>query len=187
MRGAISGEAAGAGPASPASARPGVAPLPAAPAAPASRAARVTPVRAARSERLLLATLAAGSILLLALAASVDPDPRGVGTHERLGLPPCGVYDLTGVPCPSCGMTTAFAHAVRLHALEALRAQPLGLLLCMGAFVTALAGPVLAARGTPVLVRIPSRVSSGAGWALLAAIAASWLYKVAVVKGVLSW
>ena len=50
---------------------------------------------------------------LLALAASVHPDPRGYGTHEQLGLPPCAFQLLLKIPCPTCGGTTSFAHFVR--------------------------------------------------------------------------
>ena len=60
--------------------------------------------------------LIAGSGVLIALfvtAAFVRPDPRGFGTHQRLGLPPCTFQQLTGVRCPSCGMTTSWSHLVR--------------------------------------------------------------------------
>ena len=56
------------------------------------------------------------SVLLLvgfAIAWDLEPDPRGFGTHERLGLPPCSFRMLVGKPCPSCGMTTSFSHFVR--------------------------------------------------------------------------
>ena len=57
-----------------------------------------------------LATLLGG---LLYLATSVQPDPRGYGTHEQLGLAPCGFRILFNIPCPTCGGTTSFAHFVR--------------------------------------------------------------------------
>jgi hypothetical protein len=139
---------------------------------------RVTRVRAPWAERLTVALLSAAAILVLALAAWVEPDPRGYGTHERLGLPPCGLMAVTGVPCPSCGLTTSFAHAVRLHPLAAARAQPLGLLLVLVAFLCALAGPVVAWLGTPLLSRLPVPVPRSAGVAFLAAIGASWIYKI---------
>ena len=66
---------------------------------------------------------------MLALALSVDPDPAGFGTHEQLGLSPCGYYARTGQPCPTCGMTTSFAHFARFEVVDAFRAQPLGALL----------------------------------------------------------
>lgn len=63
--------------------------------------------------RIALAVL---GVLLAAgfgLAAVLEPDPRGYGTHERFGLPPCSVQLWWGRPCPSCGSTTSFAHFVR--------------------------------------------------------------------------
>jgi hypothetical protein len=142
------------------------------------------PRRAPRSERVLLGILSAAAILVLAIASSLAPDPRGFGTHEKLGLPPCGLLRMTGIPCPSCGMTTSFAHAVRLELVESARAQPLGLLLAFATAALAIAGPVLTALGTPAFSRIPDGVSRRAGFALLAAIVLAWAYKIVVtLKG----
>jgi hypothetical protein len=67
------------------------------------------------------------------LAASVEPDPRGFGTHQKLwsGLRPCTFIQLFHIPCPSCGMTTCFAHFVRGQWFAAARANPAGLLLAI--------------------------------------------------------
>lgn len=71
-------------------------------------------------------TLITGSVAILtgfALAALVDPDPRGFGTHQQFGFPPCSIRVVFGVPCPSCGGTTSVAHFVRGEWLQALRAN----------------------------------------------------------------
>ena len=47
------------------------------------------------------------------LAATVNPDPSGRGTHQQFGFPPCIILTKTNIPCPTCGMTTSFAHFVR--------------------------------------------------------------------------
>jgi hypothetical protein len=57
------------------------------------------------------------------LAASLEPDPRGYGTHQGLGLPPCSFQILFGIICPSCGGTTCFAHFVRGQWLAAAQAN----------------------------------------------------------------
>ena len=57
------------------------------------------------------------------LAASLNPDPRGYGTHQGLGLPPCSFQILFGINCPSCGSTTCFAHFVRGHWIAAAQAN----------------------------------------------------------------
>jgi hypothetical protein len=54
-----------------------------------------------------------GLLALLALTRWLTPDARGLGTHEQLGLPPCGFYLWYGLPCPSCGMTTSWAWLAR--------------------------------------------------------------------------
>lgn len=76
--------------------------------------------------------LVAWSLFLLAgfaVAGRLKPDPRGFGTHEALGLPACTFRQIAGVPCPSCGMTTSFAHFVRGELITAGRVNAAGLLL----------------------------------------------------------
>lgn len=50
-------------------------------------------------------------------------------THRQLGLPPCGFYAMTGLPCPSCGFTTSFSLLVHLDPVNAVRANSVGALL----------------------------------------------------------
>ena len=103
---------------------------------------RACPQRTLRL-RVGAAMVLAGAAGLLSLAAALRPDSRGWGTHRQLGfIEPCGLLMAAGIPCPTCGMTTAFAHAVRGQLLHALRAQPMG---CLLAIMT-MAAAVLAAR-----------------------------------------
>lgn len=79
--------------------------------------------------------LAGGGLLSLLLAARwLTPDLRGLGTHEQLGLPPCGFYLWWGIPCPSCGMTTSWAWLVRGEVTEAVRQHFGGALLALFSF-----------------------------------------------------
>ncbi len=83
----------------------------------------------------------AGRVLLLgwslflsagfAVAARLEPDPRGYGTHQSLGFRPCTIRSNFGIPCPSCGMTTSFAHFTRGQFLQAARSNSAGLLLAV--------------------------------------------------------
>ena len=74
--------------------------------------------------------LAASALALpLWVACWLVPDPRGEGTHEQLGLPACGFRTQFGVRCPTCGMTTAWAHMVRFQISSAMRANTAGALL----------------------------------------------------------
>lgn len=90
----------------------------------------VTPsARLGRRTRWALAVAALGVAGVLGLAWGLEPDPKGYGTHQQLGLPPCTFRSLTGIPCPSCGMTTAFAWTARGRVDRAWRANPAGALL----------------------------------------------------------
>jgi hypothetical protein len=68
-------------------------------------------------------------VVPLAVACVLEPSPQNRGTHQQLGLPPCTVVVLFGHRCPACGMTTAWAHLVRGHWVEAMRANVGGALL----------------------------------------------------------
>jgi hypothetical protein len=82
--------------------------------------------------RVALLAAALGLGVLLIVARRLEPDPRGFGTHLRLGLWPCAIATLTGRPCPTCGMTTSFAWFTRGDLRQAWRANPAGCLLAVG-------------------------------------------------------
>jgi hypothetical protein len=130
--------------------------------------------------RLALTLLAIGLAALLGVARALEPNPRGRGTHEQLGLPPCTFVVLFGRPCPSCGMTTAWAWLVRGEVRAALRANASGALMAMlalvgvpwllasaarGRWLPGTPGPALAAAGAVALVVI---ALVQWGWRLLA-------------------
>ena len=71
-------------------------------------------------------SVTAAAAFVVCVSAWLAPSPTGVGTHCQLGMPPCAFHLATGLPCPSCGMTTAFAHMARLNIVAALDAQPFG-------------------------------------------------------------
>jgi len=82
--------------------------------------------------RVYAACLFAAVVAVFVVAARLHPDGRQQGTHQQLGLPPCGFAVVAGLPCPTCGMTTAFAHTIRGQLLQAAHAQVAGLLLALG-------------------------------------------------------
>jgi len=78
-----------------------------------------------------LVGLLLGLVGVFALAAWIEPydrqgRPRQRETHRQLGLPPCTFLEITGLPCPSCGMTTSFALLVRGDLGNSLRANAVG-------------------------------------------------------------
>lgn len=120
--------------------------------------------------------------VVLIVARLLQPSSRGVGTHEQLGLPPCAFLHFTGIPCPSCGLTTSFAHAAHLRFYEAFIAQPFGLILFC-----------IAALGVPAsFCLVYSRVSwarlfysiggNRAMYIMIALYLLGWLYKIVAMK-----
>jgi hypothetical protein len=145
--------------------------------------ARYPKVRAenrALSVRLAHAFIAVGLAAALLLSLWLKPDPRGLGTHEQLLLLPCNFYRLTELPCPFCGMTTAFTHMARAELREALIAQPLGALafvVCVLLLPVAIWAAVRGENAVAAAMRLPwGRLS----WAMLALAGAAWLFKIAV-------
>jgi hypothetical protein len=72
---------------------------------------------------------------LLIVASTLQPDSRGMGTHEQLGMPPCTFLFLTGIRCPSCGMTTSWAYLTHGRVGQAIQASASGSLLACISFV----------------------------------------------------
>ncbi len=104
--------------------------------------------RALPFERAFWLVAGVAATVVLGLSVWLNPDSRGIGTHEQLGLPPCGFVEIfDGVPCPSCGFTTSFALAAHLRPIDSFRNQPFGFAL----FLLTLAGAPMtlwaAARG----------------------------------------
>jgi hypothetical protein len=99
------------------------------------------PPRPTGVERLLLLTILGAVVGLVALLAPVQPDPRGLGTHERLpfGMAPCWWPGSLGLPCPTCGVTTAACHLVHGQVLRAFIVQPFGATLMAAALAAACA------------------------------------------------
>ena len=84
------------------------------------------------TRRLIALAIAAAAASVLGVAAYLEPSPAGLGTHSQLlNLPSCGWIAAMDIPCPTCGMTTAFSHVADGNLLAAVITQPLGALLAM--------------------------------------------------------
>lgn len=133
--------------------------------------------RASLAERIAAVIVTAGCLFVLAIALRLDPDPRGVGTHEQLGLPPCGMVAAFGVPCPSCGFTTTFTLAAHGRPLRAAVNQPFGLLLFGLTVVSVPLGIVCVWRGVSWLSLLDRLPLGRVALIALGLWLASWLYK----------
>jgi hypothetical protein len=133
------------------------------------------------SRRAAWGTILAGALALLAIARALHPDPSGRGTHVQLGLPPCAFLQLTHLPCPACGLTTAFAHMARLQITQAFAAHALGPLL----FALTLASVPLSlwgcATGSPFTDTIERLRLARLAVIIAAALAVSWLLRLAAL------
>ncbi len=138
----------------------------------------LVPLRASGQGRRVAALIMAGTVTLLSVALWVHPDASGLGTHKQLGFPSCTSVTLTGYPCPTCGMTTAFAHTVRGQLASAFMAQPAGMFLALGTIAAGILSVF-----TLITGQLPTvnwyRVSPT--WVVLlfvAVILLSWLFKI---------
>ena len=94
--------------------------------------------RAAWYVRGALLAIAAVLLVVFVIATQVRPfaedgTPLREASHTSIGLPACNFKVWTrseacpdGMPCPSCGMTTSFAHLVRGNVWYSLRANWVG-------------------------------------------------------------
>jgi hypothetical protein len=97
---------------------------------------------------------------VLAIAVMISPDKRGVGTHQQLGLSECQFESQTGLPCPTCGMTTSFAHFVRGQVAASFYIQPMGMVLALITMLTFWVALYVALSGRPahrLLNMVPGR------------------------------
>lgn len=127
-------------------------------------------------DRLSAALLVALAIVFVALLASVDPDPRGHGTHEQLGMQPCSWPEVYGKPCPTCGVTTAATLLVHLRPIDAVATQPFGAFLAaIGLIVAGIAAWSLV-RGESFVARIALLPYGTVLAVALGLLLASWGY-----------
>jgi hypothetical protein len=112
--------------------------------------------------RLRGAVIGLSCLTMLTVAAWLDPNASGSGTHAQLGLPGCSFLQQTGWPCPSCGMTTSVAAAAHGRLGLAWKAQPFGLAVFVAAVLLIPMAAVEVVWARDVLSRLKPR----AWWAL---------------------
>lgn len=147
------------------------------------RPERTAPLRAGAGERAAGGLIACVAIAVLIIAARLEPAAAGHGTHRQIGLPPCSWVVWFDKPCPTCGMTTAFATAGEGRWLESLGVQPAGMLLSIATASAFWLGLHTLATG--------SRIGALTGWVLrpkpialmVIGLVGSWVYKIMTWNG----
>lgn len=137
-----------------------------------------SPARIPALSRIAACLVAILLLGLLVTAAWLKPAAAGHGTHTQLGLLQCGWVAAFGKPCPTCGMTTAFACAAHGNIARSFVVQPMGASLA----VVSAAG----FWGCLHAALFGSRVGSLAGgllsprvlWWIAGATVAAWAYKL---------
>ena len=142
------------------------------------------------TERVLTVLFAIACWVVLTTAFMLPPSPEGHGTHTQLGLAPCGFVVVSEqyfggpLPCPSCGMTTSWAHASKGHVITSFLTQPFGFVLFCTALGCAIAGPIFAFRGRS-LIGLLDRVPPTAGvLSVLGFGLCAWIYKIVMMRWV---
>ena len=144
--------------------------------------------RISRAGRVAALVLGLACLAVLVVAALLEPNSAGSGSHTGLGLQRCQFLDRTGVPCLSCGYTTSFTWFVRGNLAASVYVQPMGALLAAATACTVWVCLYVAATGRPVhrLLRlIPAR-----RWLLplLLFVVAAWGWKIFIhVNGLDGW
>jgi hypothetical protein len=129
--------------------------------------------------RATAALILAGCVSLFTIATRLEPAAGGIGTHEQLGLPPCGMAMIWGLPCPTCGMTTAFAYAARGQFAAAFHAQPAGLTLALATGLGAFAAGGTLVTGRSYRVNWTRLSPTAVGFGVVAVVLGAWVYKLA--------
>jgi hypothetical protein len=128
--------------------------------------------------RIVLGAIGLGLVFLLAVAAVLKPSPFLIGTHQQLGLPPCSFLILFGIPCPTCGMTTAWAYLMRGELLRAFQANSGGVLLA-GLDMTAAPWLVISAvRGRWLGWKPNGRVVAWVSTVILTITLVQWVFRL---------
>lgn len=128
--------------------------------------------------RVIWGLVSLGCLTLLSVAAWLNAAPAGHGTHTQLGLTPCLWEAASSRPCPTCGMTTAFAHAADGDLSASFATQPMGSLLAVLAASLFWASGYAAATGSQIAAEYEKLLRPRSVWLLAGLAAAAWVYKL---------
>jgi hypothetical protein len=138
--------------------------------------------------RSTLLILALGLIVVFGIAAWLNPyyddgSARTMETHRKLGLPPCTFKVVTGIPCPSCGMTTSWSLLLHADPVAAVQANSVGALLAAFGLLLTPWCVYSAVRGTTPFVRSLERAVAVVVFTFLTLMLLRWV----IVVGAAWW
>jgi hypothetical protein len=135
-----------------------------------------------RADKSVAVGMLAAACSVLAVALWLKPAACGYGTHTQLGLPPCNFLLVTHLPCPSCGLTTSFAYAIRFEYWKAFVANPFGLVAFFGTVSLIPAGVFLLWRRMSFRRITESAHFTKVLYAGTAFYFLSWIFKLGEIK-----
>ena len=140
------------------------------------------------SGRFLAMGVALACLLVLIVACGLSPSNDGFGTHQQLGMAPCGFLQRTNLPCPACGMTTSFSWFARGNLAASFYVQPMGMVLAAICGWCVWGAGYVAITGRPVyrvLSVVPEKIYL---FPLLALAIAAWGWKMYIhLHGIDGW
>lgn len=136
------------------------------------------PERLGQPTRAWMAAFALALVVVLVVARTLTPDPRGFGTHTQLGLWPCAFKAATGTPCPTCGMTTSFAWYARGKVARSWGANPAGVALASTCVILVPWLLMVSARGQPWPFQTLENPLISLSVAVVALILVSWAVRM---------
>lgn len=135
--------------------------------------------------RLYAGAVACCCSAVLGLAAWMTPSETGIGTHEQLNMPSCGWIAMGNLPCPTCGMTTAFAHAADGDLVSSFLTQPMGCLLAIATAMALVVSVYVLVTGSRITSVFTRYWNGRTAWIVAMLVVAAWGYKIITYRGML--
>lgn len=92
---------------------------------------------------------------------------------------------MVDMPCPTCGMTTAFSHAAHGHLLASFLAQPMGCVLAIATAMALLLGAYVTVTGSRVATVFKRLCTTRMTWTISVLVVVAWVYKILSYKGLI--
>ncbi|MDD5644932.1 MAG: DUF2752 domain-containing protein [bacterium] len=117
-------------------------------------------------------------LFVYAVSFYLTPSPDSVGTHKKLFLPPCLFYEATGIPCPFCGSTTAFAYLAKGMVSEGIKANPFAGILFFASVYFLIYSGYCFILNKPFDHMYFSLAAARFKWLIAVLVVISWVFKV---------